>query len=597
MEKISPEILRHSTSHLMAAAVLELFPQAKFGIGPVIENGFYYDFDLNKNIIPKDMKKIEKKMRQLEKKNLKFVKKEITIDQAIKLFQKLKQPYKVELLKEIKKHGTTEMKEIEKQTKKQKINKVTIYELGNFVDLCRGPHVSSTGQLGAYKLNKLAGAYWRGDEKNKMLQRVYGLAFSQQKELDDFLKLQEQAEKRDHRKLGQELDLFQINEDVGPGLILWHPKGATLKRTIENYVLDEYIKNGYQIVSTPHLAKLNLWKTSGHDDFYREDMFPIMHMKETAKEEKEDYQVKPMNCPFHIAIYQNDIKSYRDLALRYTELGTVYRYEKSGVLHGLTRVRGFTQDDAHIFCTPEQLDKEIETTVKFALKILKTFGFKEYSIYLSTQPKKFVGTPANWKKSTSALEKALKKLKIKYEIDQAGGVFYGPKIDIKIKDSLGRDWQCTTIQVDFNLPEKFDITYVDNKGKKQQPIMIHRALLGSLERFIGVLIEHYAGDFPVWLSPIQVYLTPVGKAHSSLAKKLSQELEELGIKTEVDTLNETISYKVRKAEKQKIPYILVIGDKEAKEKILNVRMKGNVVKKMTKKQFCNKILKEIKDKN
>ncbi len=596
MKKIPLEILRHSTSHLMAAAVLELFPQAKFGIGPVIANGFYYDFDIKERLTPQDLNKIEKKMRQLAKKNLKFVKKEMTIDQAIKLFQKLKQPYKVELLKEIKERGTTEMKELVEKTIKQKTNKVTIYELGNFVDLCRGPHVSSTGQLGAYKLNKIAGAYWRGDEKNKMLQRVYGLAFSQQKELDEFLKLQERAEKRDHRKLGQELDLFQINEDVGPGLILWHPKGATLKRTIENYVLDEYIKNGYQIVSTPHLAKLNLWKISGHDDFYKENMFPGMSIKELDREEKEDYQVKPMNCPFHIAIYQNTIKSYRDLPLRYTELGTVYRYENSGVLHGLTRVRGFTQDDAHIFCTPEQLDKEIETTVKFAIKILKTFSFKEYSVYLSTQPKKFVGTQTNWKESTSALEKALKKFKIKYEIDLAGGVFYGPKIDIKIKDSLGRGWQCTTIQVDFNLPEKFDVTYVDNKGKKQQPIMIHRALLGSLERFIGVLIEHYAGDFPVWLSPIQVYLTPVGKAHSSVAKKLSQELEELGIKTEVDILNETISYKVRKAEKQKIPYILVIGDKEAKGKTLNVRMKGNVVKKMTKKQFFDKILKEIKDK-
>ena len=595
-KKISLEILRHSTSHLMAAAILELFPKAKFGIGPVIANGFYYDFDLEKSLTPQDMQKIEKKMRQLAKKNLKFVKKEITIDQAIKLFQKLKQPYKIELLKEIKKHGTTEIKKIEKQTKKQKINKVTVYELGNFVDLCRGPHISSLGQLNAYKLDKIAGAYWRGNEKNKMLQRIYGLAFSQQKELDEFLKIQEQAKKRDHRKLGQELDLFQINEDVGPGLILWHPKGATLKRTIENYILDEYIKNGYQIVSTPHLAKLNLWKTSGHNDFYRENMFPIMHMKEMTKEEKEDYQIKPMNCPFHIAIYQNAIKSYRDLPLRYTELGTVYRYEKSGVLHGLTRVRGFTQDDAHIFCPLEQLDKEIETTVKFAIKILKTFGFKEYDIYLSTQPKKFVGTQSNWKKSTIALEKALKKLKIKYEIDPGGGVFYGPKIDIKIKDSLGRDWQCSTIQIDFNLPEKFNVTYINNKGEKQQPIMIHRALLGSLERFIGVLIEHYAGAFPVWLSPIQVYLTPVGKIHSSATKKLSQELEELGIKTEINILNETISYKVRKAEKQKIPYILVIGDKEIKGNHLNVRMRGNVIKKMTKKQFLDKILKEIREK-
>jgi len=590
------ETLRHSTSHLMAAAVLELFPKAKFGIGPVIENGFYYDFDLNQTLTPQDLVKIENKMRQLAKRNLKFGKKEITINQAIELFKKLNQPYKIDLLQDIQKHGTTQESLKHKNIKTLKQDKVTIYELGNFVDLCRGPHVDFTSQLGVFKLNKIAGAYWRGDEKNKMLQRIYGLAFTLQKELDAFIKLQQEAEKRDHRKLGQELDLFQINENIGPGLILWHPKGAILKRIIENYVLNEYINNGYQLVSTPHLAKLNLWKTSGHNDFYRENMFPVMHMSEMSKEEKDDYQVKPMNCPFHIAIYQNAVKSYRDLPLRYTELGTVYRYEKSGVLHGLARVRGLTQDDAHIFCPAEQLDKEIETTTKFAIKILKTFGFKDYDIYLSTQPEKSVGSQNNWDRATKALENSLKKLKIKYAIDPAGGVFYGPKIDIKIKDSLGRAWQCTTIQVDFNLPEKFDVTYIDNKGKKQRPIMIHRALLGSLERFIGVLIEHYAGAFPTWLSPIQVYLTPVGKTHCATAKKIAKELEKNGLRVETDLLNETVSYKVRKAEKQKIPYILVIGDKETKGKFLNVRMRGNKVEKMTKKKFLERILKKIEEK-
>ncbi len=600
MNSSNLEIIRHSTSHLMAAAILELFPQAKFGIGPVVAHGFYYDLDLETKLTPQDLKKIEKKMRQLIKKGLPFIRQEMNLDQALKLFKKLDQPYKIELLEDIKKTGTT----VKSSKNKNNLNspsqssntQVSIYQLGNFIDLCRGPHVKSVKELGVFKLDKIAGAYWRGNEKNKMLQRIYGLAFSQKKELDEFLKNRAEAEKRDHRKIGQELDLFQINEDIGPGLILWHPRGAILKRIVENYILDQYTANGYQLISTPHIAKMNLWKKSGHNNFYRENMFPLMHLVELNKEEKDDYQLKPMNCPFHIAIYQNELKSYRDLPLRYTELGTVYRYEKSGVLHGLTRVRGFTQDDAHIFCSLDDLDKEITTTVKFGLKILKTFGFKNYDIYLSTQPEKFVGSQKNWDKATKALKDALKKLKIKYQIDPAGGVFYGPKIDIKIKDSLGRDWQCTTIQVDFNLPEKFDITYIDKKGKKKQPIMIHRALLGSLERFLGVLIEHYAGAFPLWLSPVQVYLTPVGKIHQKETKKLGQELEEKGLRVLVDTLNETISYKIRKAEKQKIPYILVIGDKEVKSNNLNVRMRGNRQEKMSRKKFQEKILKEIKEK-
>jgi threonyl-tRNA synthetase len=601
-EKLSLELIRHSTSHLMAAAVLELFPKAKFGIGPVIENGFYYDFDLDRTLAPQDLTRIENKMNELAKKDLKFVKKEMNIEEAMELFKKINQLYKIELLQDIKKHGTTE-KPLEHENisakggKTSEQNKVTIYQLGNFIDLCRGPHVESTGQLGTFKLSKIAGAYWRGSEKNKMLQRIYGLAFYNKKELDDFIFLMAEAEKRDHRKLGQVLDLFQINDDVGPGLVLWHPAGATLKRIIENYIIDEYTQNGYCLVSTPHLAKLNLWKTSGHNNFYRENMFPVMHMEESFQEEKEDYQIKPMNCPFHIAIYKHAIKSYRDLPLRYTELGTVYRYEKSGVLHGLTRVRGFTQDDAHIFCAPTQLSQELESITKFAIKLLKTFGFKDYDIYLSTRPEeKFVGSLANWDLAEKTLENSLKKMKIKYKIDQAGGAFYGPKIDIKIKDSIGRAWQCTTIQVDFALPERFDVSYIDEGGKKQQPIMIHRALLGSLERLIGVLIEHYGGAFPTWLSPTQVYLAPVGEKHYSIVKKLAVELKSHNLRVEADLLNETIGYKIRKAEKLKIPYILVIGDKEAKSNFLNVRMRGNVVKKMTKKQFIDKLLKEVEGK-
>lgn len=587
--KIHLEILRHSTSHLMAAAVLELFPEAKFGIGPVIESGFYYDFDLPKNLIPGDLIKIEKKMTELTQKKLKFERQEMSIEEAIELFEKLNQPYKIELLKDIKKFGTTEIDQ-QPAISSQQISKVTIYKLGNFIDLCRGPHLPSTKEIGAFKLTKIAGAYWRGDEKNKMLQRIYGLAFLTKKELDDHLKLLEEAEKRDHRKLGQELDLFSFDETVGQGLPLWHPKGALLRQIIEDFWIKEHLKNGYQLVRSPHIGNLGLWKTSGHWDFYRENMYSPIKIEEDL------YLIKPMNCPFHLKIYQSKMRSYRELPFRWAELGTVYRFEKSGTLHGLIRVRGFTQDDAHTFCTPEQLNKEIENTVRFGIKLLRIFGFKDYEIALSTRPEKYVGTIKNWERATNALKIALEKLKLKYQIDPGEGVFYGPKIDIKIKDSLGRAWQCTTIQVDFNMPERFRMTYVDRRGKKAQPIMIHRALLGSLERFVGVLLEHYSGALPIWLSPVQIYITPVGKRHRQAAKKLAKELTELGLRCEIDELNETIPYKVRKAEKQKIPYILVIGDKEIKGKTLNVRMRGNLVKRMTKNKFIKKILKEIEQK-
>ena len=572
--KISLETMRHSTSHLMAAAILELFPEVKFGIGPAIENGFYYDLDLPFSLTPDHLKKIEKKMNELKKKNLKFEKNELSIEEAKEFFEKLDQLYKLKLINDLEK--------VEK--------KVSIYRLGNFTDLCKGPHLKSSAEIPAFRLRKIAGAYWLGNEKNKMLQRIYGLAFLTEKDLQEYLKFEEEVEKRDHRRLGKDLDLFSFDEEIGAGLPIWHPKGALIRQIIEDFWIKEHFKNGYELVRSPHIGNINLWKTSGHLEFYKDYLYSPIQI------EDEKYMIKPMNCPFHIKIYKSTIRSYRDLPIRWAELGTVYRYEKSGVLHGLLRVRGFTQDDAHIFCSPEDLNKEIEKVLNFSLKMLKTFGFKNFEIYLSTRPEKYVGALPNWEKATIALKNALEKSKERYQIDPGEGVFYGPKIDIKIKDSLGRAWQCSTIQVDFNLPERFDVTYIDKKGKKIQPIMIHRALLGSLERFFAVLLENYAGALPVWLSPVQIYLAPVGKKHYRAARKLTKEFESYGLRCLNDELRETISYKIRKAEKQKIPYILVIGDKEMKGKNLNVRMRGNIIKKMTKKKFVEKVLKEIENK-
>jgi len=572
--KISLETMRHSASHLMAAAILELFPEVKFGIGPAIENGFYYDLDLPFSLTPDHLKKIEKKMNELKKKNLKFEKNELSIEEAKEFFEKLDQLYKLKLINDLEK--------VEK--------KVSIYRLGNFTDLCKGPHLKSSAEIPAFRLRKIAGAYWLGNEKNKMLQRIYGLAFLTEKDLQEYLKFEEEVEKRDHRRLGKDLDLFSFDEEIGAGLPIWHPKGALIRQIIEDFWIKEHFKNGYELVRSPHIGNINLWKTSGHLEFYKDYLYSPIQI------EDEKYMIKPMNCPFHIKIYKSTIRSYRDLPIRWAELGTVYRYEKSGVLHGLLRVRGFTQDDAHIFCSPEDLNKEIEKVLNFSLKMLKTFGFKNFEIYLSTRPEKYVGALPNWEKATIALKNALEKSKERYQIDPGEGVFYGPKIDIKIKDSLGRAWQCSTIQVDFNLPERFDVTYIDKKGKKIQPIMIHRALLGSLERFFAVLLENYAGALPVWLSPVQIYLAPVGKKHYRAARKLTKEFESYGLRCLNDELRETISYKIRKAEKQKIPYILVIGDKEMKNKSLNVRMRGNIIKKMTKKQFIKKTLDEIENK-
>ncbi len=550
------EIKRHSLAHLLAMAVLNLYPEVKLGMGPAIESGFYYDFSLVQKLTPDDLPKIEKKMREIIKKGIAFKQKKLSRKEAVSLFQN--QPYKLEILQNLPEE------------------EVSLYQSGDFIDLCRGPHISSTKEIdpSSFKLSRVAGAYWKGDEKNPMLQRIYGLAFSTTEELKNHLRQLEEAQRRDHRRLGSQLDLFHIDPKVGPGLVLWHPAGATLKRIVENYVLDEYLKNGYQLVSTPHIAKINLWETSGHANFYQESMFPPFHLAEKKGEEKEDYQLKPMNCPFHILIYQNQSKSYRDLPLRYTELGTVYRYEKSGTLHGLTRVRGFTQDDAHIWCRADQLEAELKQVLHFALKIFQTFDFREYDIYLSTRPAKYIGSEESWELATDALKKALVATKVNYSLDQEGGVFYGPKIDIKIKDSIGRSWQCSTIQVDFNLPEKFDLSFINARGEKERPIMIHRALLGSMERFLGVLLENCAGDLPLWLAPTQLMILPVSEKYQKEAKEIFSQFAAQGFRCQLNDKEETVSKRIREGELKKIPYLVVIGEKEVQNQTLTVRQRG-----------------------
>ena len=594
------ETIRHSLAHLLAYAVQELYPGTKFGIGPAIENGFYYDFEFVEadkrgyqrgltRITPEDLPKvaeskassptlaslrvIEEKMKELIKQNIKFEKKVVPKKEAKEIFKE--QPYKLELLEEI-----------------TQVRPVSIYLSGDFVDLCAGPHIKSTKEIpiDGFKLTKIAGAYWRGLERNPMLTRIYGVAFKSKKELDNYLLKEAEAEKRDHRILGQKLELFSFDEEIGAGLPLWHPKGAILRKIIEDYLYEELTSQGYQWVVSPHIGKLELWKTSGHWDLYRENMYsPI-------KIDEEEYMLKPMNCPFHVKIYQTKIHSYRDLPLKYAELGTVYRYEKSGVLHGLIRVRGFTQDDAHLWCTPEQLSTELTKLLKEGFKILKTFGFKDYDIYLSTRPEKYAGTLKNWQKAINSLKYVLKKLKLKYQIDPGGGVFYGPKIDIKIKDSLGRPWQCTTIQLDFNLPERFKMNYIDKKGRKQRPIMIHRALLGSIERFIGVLLEHYAGALPLWLAPEQIWVIPVGSRHKKYAQACREHFSANGFRVEMKDEAETVSKKVRSGEIQKIPYLLVVGDKERKTKSVRVRSKNKDLGIMKLTKFIEKIKIEIEKK-
>jgi threonyl-tRNA synthetase len=529
----------------MAEAVLSIFPDAKFAIGPAIEDGFYYDFDLPRPLTPEDLPVIEKKMGEIIKANLPFTHREITKNEAKKLFAL--QPYKLELIE-----GIAD-------------DKVGVYEQGNFIDLCRGPHIDSTGEIKAFKLTSIAGAYWRGDEHNTMLQRIYGVAFGSQKELDDYLTKLEEAKKRDHRKLGKELDLFIIPEEIGGGLVIYTPKGGRIRTTIEDFWRQEHFANGYEILYTPHIGLSKLWETSGHLGFYKENMYSPMTIDE------QEYYLKPMNCPFHILAYKSRTRSYRDLPLRWAELGTVYRYERSGVLSGLMRVRGFTQDDAHIFCTPEQMNSEISEVLRFSLYMLNTFGFKNYKIYLSTRPADAIGKEIMWEDAQSALRRVIDENKLNYEVDEGGGAFYGPKIDIKIEDALGREWQATTIQFDFNLPERFDMVYVGADGKEHRPYMIHRALLGSWERFFGLLIEHYTGAFPAWLAPVQVKIIPVADRHVEHAKKIVAELKSRGIRVEVDDRSERMNLKIRQAQLEKIPYMIVIGDKEAADNSVSVR--------------------------
>ncbi len=541
------DTLRHSVSHILAQAVKELYPEVRLGIGPSIENGFYYDFDRERPFTPQDLMQIEERMRGIIAQNLEFEKTIISREEAARTFKDRGEPYKVELLEEIQEE------------------EVSIYRQGSFVDLCRGPHISSAGDVQAFKLLSVAGAYWRGDEKNRMLQRIYGTAFPTQKELDEYLHRLEEIELRDHRKLGKKLDLFSINEDIGAGLILWHPKGALIRKIIEDFWRDEHLKGGYELLYTPHIAKIDLWKRSGHLEFYSDYMYSAMDVDGV------NYEVKPMNCPFHIAIYKSKLRSYRELPIRWAELGAVYRYEKSGVLHGLLRVRGFTQDDAHIFCMESQLEDEIKEVLRFTFSILKTFGFDKYEIYLSTRPEKFAGTIEDWEKATVSLTAGLKSEGCEYEIDLGEGVFYGPKIDIKIKDALGRAWQCTTIQVDFNLPRRFDMEYIGEDGKRQQPIMIHRALLGSLERFFGILIEHYAGAFPVWLAPVQIIVMNITDNQIEYANAVHKRLMDASLRVDLDSRNEKIGKKIREAEEMKVPYMLIVGDKEVRGKTVSLR--------------------------
>ena len=542
------EQMRHSVSHVMAEAILSIFPEAKFGIGPTIENGFYYDFELPRPLTPEDLPVIENKMREIINQNVPFIMEEMSKDEARKLFAT--QHYKLELINEI------------------PDTSVTIYKQGSFTDLCRGPHLASTGEVKAFKLTHIAGAYWRGDEKRPMLQRIYGVAFESQEELDDYLSRQAEATRRDHRKLGKELDLFSTHEEIGPGLICWHPRGALIRQIIEDFWRAEHIKRGYDIVFTPHIAKLDLWKTSGHWEFYRDYLFSPMEI------EGQQYMLRPMNCLGHILIYKSKLRSYRNLPIRYAELGTVYRYERTGVLYGLARVRGFTQDDAHIFCRPDQVEEEVLEVLNLAQFMMSSFGFAEYEVFLSTRPEKYAGTVAMWEEATESLRHVLEKLDLHYEVDPGEGVFYGPKIDIKLKDALGHVWQGPTIQFDFNLPQRFDVCYIGEDGLEHNVVMIHRAVLGAMERFMACLIEHYGGAFPVWLSPVQALIIPIADRHVSYAHEIEGDFRNEGIRVRVDDRSERMNLKIREAQLEKAPYMLIIGDKEMDSSSVSLRLRS-----------------------
>ncbi len=543
--------IRHSMAHVMAEAVLEMFPGAQIAIGPAIENGFYYDFDLPRQLVNEDLEEITSRMEAIIAQDLAFTRTVVSRQEARERFAD--QRFKLELLDAI-----------------EEGEEVSLYSLGSFVDLCRGPHVASTKELmgAAFKLTSIAGAYWRGKESNPMLTRIYGTAWENGKELRLYLERLADIEKRDHRRLGKELDLFSLHEEAGPGLVYWHPKGARIRQQIEDFWRAEHYANGYEMVYTPHVGRAWLWEKSGHLGFYKEGMYPPMEM------DKSDYYVKPMNCPFHIMIYKNSKHSYRELPFRWAELGTVYRYEKAGALHGLLRVRGFTQDDAHLFVTPDQMGDEILEVLRFSLSMLRAFGFEEINAYLSTKPEKSVGEQEKWDDATEALRKAIVTEGLPYEIDEGGGAFYGPKIDLKVKDAIGREWQLSTVQFDFNEPERFDLTFVDRDGVEKRPYMIHRALLGSIERFFGVLIEHYGGAFPPWLSPTQVKVIPVGEAYYEYAKALEGRLRKAGLRAEADLADDRMNAKIRNANQQKIPYMVIVGEREAEGDQVSVRYRG-----------------------
>jgi len=557
------EILRHSASHVMAQAVKELFPTVKLTFGPSTENGFYYDFDYDRTFTTQDLEAIEKRMSDIVAKDEPFIRKEVSNEEALRTFREMGEAYKVEHLEDLP-------------------DRVSLYRQGSFLDLCEGPHIPSTGRIKAFRLLSVSGTYWRGDARNRVLQRIYGTAFPAQEALEEFLRMLEEARKRDHRKLGRELDLFSLSEEAGPGLVIYHPKGAILRTILEDFEKKEHLKRGYQIVIGPHLLRLELWKQSGHFENYRDKMY-------FTKVEDAEYGIKPMNCLAHMLIYKSQIRSYRDLPIRYFELGTVYRHEKSGELHGLLRVRGFTQDDAHILCRPDQLNDEICSIIEFVDDVMKIFGF-EYEMELSTRPEKSIGADEDWERATQALRNALETKNLSYDVNEGEGAFYGPKIDVKLKDALNRRWQCATIQVDFAMPERFDLTYVGSDGERHRPVMLHRVILGAMERFIGVLIEHYAGAFPVWLAPTQAILMTVTDRQVPYGEDAYKQLIQAGVRAEKDFRNEKLGFKIREAQIQKVPYMLVIGDREVKEKTISPRKRnGETLKSMTIEDFIKQI--------
>ncbi|NWF79373.1 MAG: threonine--tRNA ligase [Chloroflexi bacterium] len=577
--------LRHSLAHVMAQAVLEIFPEGKVAIGPPIEHGFYYDFDLPRSLTPDDLGEIEARMRRIISGNYPFIYRVVSAEEARQLFKD--QPYKLELIEGLA-QGADEYGELHPDANGGTV--ISTYRQDTFEDLCRGPHLEHTGQIDpeAFKLMSIAGAYWRGNEKNPQLQRIYGTAWNNKAELDQYLWRLEEAKKRDHRRLGKELDLFSISDEVGPGLILWHPKGAMIRVIAEDFARQAHLNAGYEWVFSPHIGRAHLWETSGHLDFYKENMYSPMDI------EGEAYYAKPMNCPFHIQIYKTHLRSYRDLPRRYAEYGTVYRYEMSGVLHGLTRVRGFTQDDAHIFCRPDQVEEEIGRALEFSLYVLRAFGLNEFTAYLSTRPEKYVGRPEDWDRATAALERAVEAHALPYQRDEGGGAFYGPKIDLKVHDALGREWQLSTIQFDFNLPERFGLEYIGEDGQPHRPYMVHRALMGSMERFFGVLIEHFAGAFPLWLAPVQATLIPITDKQLAYAEQVRQQLVAAGLRVEIDDSRDRMQGKIRRAQLQKVPYMLIIGAKEQEAGAVAVRMRsGEDLGPMPLAEFVARAVQEV----